>query len=82
MHGVMLVGFFFWSLRVVCYYLRVSRNGNVVLLVKLKDAPGVVDGDRMLDENGIYYQLWELDLCGTFWKIGHWNQLNVCCERD
>ena len=39
---------YFWSIRMVCYYLRVSRNCNTVLLVKLKDAPGVVDGDRIL----------------------------------
>ena len=32
---------------VVCYYLRVIQNGNVVLLDKLKDAPGVVVGDRV-----------------------------------
>ena len=38
----------------VCYYLRVSRNCNIVFLVKLKDTPGVVDGDRMLEESGIY----------------------------
>ena len=33
----------------VYYYLRVSRNRNVVLLVKLKD---VLDGDRMLGKMG------------------------------
>ena len=38
----------------VCYYFRVSRKHNVVLLAKLKDAPGVLDGDRMLGKNGIY----------------------------
>ena len=39
----------------VCYYLRVSQNCNVVLLVKLKDVTGVLDGDRvMLGKNGIY----------------------------
>ena len=43
-----------WTLRLVCYYLRVSRNRNVVLLIKLKDAPGVIDGDRMLGKNRIY----------------------------
>ena len=69
-------------MRVVCYYLRISRNRNVVFLNKLKDAPSVVDGDKMLDKNGIYYRVWEVDLCGAFQKIGHWNQLNVCCERD
>ena len=42
-------------MRVVYYNLRVSRKRNVVLLVKLKGAPGVVDGDRMLGKNGIYY---------------------------
>ena len=42
------------SMRVVCYSLRVSWKCNVVLLVNLKDAPGVVDGDRVLGENGIY----------------------------
>ena len=40
---------------VVFYYLRVNQNRNVVLLVKLKDAPAVVDGDRLLAKNGIYY---------------------------
>ena len=38
----MLVG---WGLRMVSYYFRVSQNCNVVLLVELKHAPGVVDGD-------------------------------------
>ena len=37
-----------WTLRMVCYYLRVTRNRNVVLLVKLKDVLGVLDGDRVL----------------------------------
>ena len=69
-------------MRVVCYYPRVGRNHNVMLLVKLKDAPGVVDGDRMLGENGINYRMWGVDLCGVFWKISQWNQLNVCWERD
>ena len=46
---------YFQSMRVVCYYLRVNWKPNVVLLDKLKDAPGVVDGGRMLGENGIYY---------------------------
>ena len=69
-------------MRVVCYYLRVSLNRNAMLLVKLKDTPSVEDGDRMLCENGIYYRVWEADLCGAFRKIGHWNQLNVFCERD
>ena len=53
-----------------------------MLLVKLKDALGVADGDRLLGENRIYYGVWEVDLCEAFRKIGHWNQLNVCCERD
>ena len=66
-------------MRVVCYYLRVSLNRNAMLLVKLKDTPSVEDGDRMLCENGIYYRVWEADLCGAFRKIGHWNQLNVFC---
>ena len=43
---------YFWSMRVVCYYLRVSWYRNVVLLVKLKDAPGAVDGDRCWAEMG------------------------------
>ena len=43
--------------------------------VKHKDAPGVVDADRMLGKNGIYYRVWEVELCGAFWKIGHWNKL-------
>ena len=30
----------------------------------------------------MYYWVWEVDLCGAFRKIGHWNQLNVCYERD
>ena len=38
----------------VCYYLRVSQNCRVVSLVKLEDAPGVVDGNRILGENRIY----------------------------
>ena len=42
-------------MRVVYYNLRVSRKHNVVLLVKLKGAPGVVDGDKILGKNGIYY---------------------------
>ena len=42
-------------MRDVCYYFRVSQNDNIVLLAKLKDAPGVVDGDRMLGKNRIYY---------------------------
>ena len=36
----------------VCYHLRVTRNCNVVLLVKLKDVPGVLDGDRVLGKMG------------------------------
>ena len=52
-------------MRVVCYYLTLSGNRNVVLLVKLKDAPGVADGDSMLGENDIYYRVWEVDLCVT-----------------
>ena len=36
----------------VCYYLSVTRNRNVVLLVELKDVPGVLDGDRVLGEMG------------------------------
>ena len=58
-------------MRVVCYYLTLSGNRNVVLLVKLKDAPGVADGDSMLGENDIYYRVWEVDLCGAFPKIDH-----------
>ena len=69
-------------MRVVCYYLRVFQNRNIVLLVKLRNIPGVVDEDRMLGKNGIYYPAWGVDLCGAFQKIAHWNQLNVCCERD
>ena len=49
---------YFWSMRVVSYYPRVGRNHNVMLLVKLKDAPVVVDVDRMLGENGINYRMW------------------------
>ena len=69
-------------MRVVCYYLTFSGNRNVVLLVNLKDAPGVTDGDSMLGENDIYYRVWEVDLCGAFPKIDYWNQINVYCERD
>ena len=43
------------SMRVVCYSLRVSQKCNLVLLVKL--SPGVVDADRVLGENGIYYRV-------------------------
>ena len=57
---------YFPSVRMVCYYLRVSQNHNVVLLVELKDALGIVDGDKMLGESGIYYQVWEVGLCGVF----------------
>ena len=39
-----------------------------MLLDKLKDVPGVADGDRMLVENGIYYRVWEVELCGAFQK--------------
>ena len=43
------------TLRMVCYYLRVSQNCSVVLLVKLKDVIGVLDGDRVvLGKNEIY----------------------------
>ena len=60
-------------MRVVYYNLRVSRKHNVVLLVKLKGAPGVVVGQK-----------WDLLLSGVFQEIGHWDcdQLNGCCERD
>ena len=47
-------------MRVVYYNLRVSRKHNVVLLVKLKGAPGVVDGQK-----------WDLLLSGVFQEIGH-----------
>ena len=36
----------------VYYYLRITRNRNVVLLVKLKDVPGALDGDRVLGKMG------------------------------
>ena len=36
----------------VYYNLRVTRNRNVVLLVKLKNVPGVLDGDRVLAKMG------------------------------
>ena len=55
-----------WSMKVVCYNLRVSRKCNILLLVKLKDAPGFVDGDRTLGKNGIYNRVWEDDLYGPF----------------
>ena len=35
-----------------CYYFRVTRNCNVVLLINLKDVPGVSDGDRLLGKMG------------------------------
>ena len=38
-----------WTMRMVYYYLRVSRNLSVVLLVKLKD---VLDGDIVLGKMG------------------------------
>ena len=41
-----------WTLRMVCFYLRVTRNRNVVLLVKLKDVPSVLDGDTVLGKMG------------------------------
>ena len=36
----------------VYYYLRVTRDCNVVLLVKLKDVLGVLDGDKVLGKMG------------------------------
>ena len=36
----------------VCYYLRVIRNCNVVLLVNLKDFLDVLDGDKVLGKMG------------------------------
>ena len=36
----------------VCYYLSVTSNCNVVLLVNLKGVPGVLDGDRVLGKMG------------------------------
>ena len=36
----------------VCYYLNVTSNCNVVLLVNLKGVPGVIDGDRVLGKMG------------------------------
>ena len=36
----------------VCCYLRVTQKRNVVLLVKLKDVPGVLDGNRVLGKVG------------------------------
>ena len=50
------------SMRVVCYSLRVSRKRNVVLLVKLKDAPVVVDGDRVW---GMGYVTWNATVVST-----------------
>ena len=57
---------------VVCYYLRVNQNCNIVLLDKLKDPSGVVDGD-VVECSGMEI---------VFRKISHWNQLNVCFERE
>ena len=45
---------YFLSMRGVYYYLRVSQKRKFVFLVKLKHAPALVDGDRMLGENEIY----------------------------
>ena len=73
---------YFRSMGMVCCYLRVSQNRNVVLLEKPKDAPDVVDGDRILDKNRLCYGMWEVDLCETFREISRCNQLNVCCESD
>ena len=56
-------------MRVVCYYLTLSGNHNVVLLVKVKDAPGVADGDSMLGKNGIYYRVWEVDFVELFRRL-------------
>ena len=36
----------------VYYYFRVTRNCNVVLLVKLKDVIVVLDGDKVLGKMG------------------------------
>ena len=36
----------------VYYYLRVTRDCNVVLLVKLMDVLGVLDGDKVLGKMG------------------------------
>ena len=36
----------------VYYYLRVTRDCNVVLLVKLKDVLDVLDGDKVLGKMG------------------------------
>ena len=38
---------YFRSMGVVCYYIGVSQNWKVVLLDKLKGAPGVLGGDRV-----------------------------------
>ena len=61
-HEVMLVG---WGI--------FSWNRKVVLLIKLKDAPGFVDGDWMLGKNRIFYRIWDVDLSGAFRNIGQWN---------
>ena len=36
----------------ICYYLRVAPNYNVVLLVNLRCVPGVLNGDRVLGKMG------------------------------
>ena len=41
----------------------------MVLLVKVKDAPGVADGDSMLGKNGIYYRVWEVDFVEHFRRL-------------
>ena len=40
-----------------------------MLLVKVKDGPGVVDGDRVLGENRIYYRVLEGDYCGSSGRL-------------
>ena len=56
-------------MRVFCYYLRASLNHSIVLLVKLKDATGGIDGDRMLSENGIFTE------CGRLICVEHSGKL-------
>ena len=50
-----------------CYFLRVTRSCNVVLLVKLKDVPGVLDRDRVLGKMGSIAE-WGRKLCWALWR--------------
>ena len=49
---------YFRFMRVVCYHLRVRGNRNVVLLIKFKNAPGVVM------EIGCWAKMGSISECG------------------